>query len=86
MAPWLSPLLKLWARLRVRAIISPAQALGHLSWGKVLSTSLPLACLQALMHSLPPPAPCPGPGLSLPLVPCLEPQGMKLGYLGPEEE
>lgn len=34
MAPWLSPLLKLWAHLRVRAIISPAQALGHLRLGE----------------------------------------------------
>lgn len=81
MALWLSPLLQLWAHLRVRAIISPAQGLGHLLLGMGGGTTFtlpPCLCLQALIHSLlaPPSSP------PLPLVPCLEPEGTKPGTGG----
>lgn len=63
------------------------KTLGILCWGEG-TDHLPASslCLQALIHSLLPQTPCPGPALSLPLVPCLEPEGMKLGLLDPEEE
>lgn len=72
------PMLLLWAHLRVRPAISPAQDLVHLTLGVGEGTRHPLfalhLCLQAPMHSLWPPSPA----LSLPLVPCLEPEGTKL--------
>lgn len=76
MALWLSPLLPLWARLRVRAIISPAWPLGVSCWGPGTERPLPAPCLylQVPRHRLL----ALSPALSLPLVPCLEPQGKKL--------
>lgn len=75
MALWLSPLLPLWARLRARAVISPARPLGISSWGRGLNAfSLPLACISRSRGTACRPS---SPALPLPLVPCLEPQGKK---------
>lgn len=72
--------------LRVRAIISPAQALGQLRLGEG-TEQLPAPSLSPGPDAQPAtPSSCPGPALSLPLVPSLEPEGMKLEDLDPEEE